>query len=404
MKWLINIIKKNSAIKKVLIYIIGKFSWMYMYIINKISGIDRKKIVFISFKGKSYSDNPRAISEKLREINNEIDIVWLFNDPILKKNIVPDYVRCVKNNSIQSLKELATSRFWVDNFTKNTKVYKSKEQIYIQTWHGDRGFKKVLHDSNFAPEDYYLQESDICDLAIAGSTYGKMQYNSAFKYYGDISIKGYPRNDILIENNEEKVFKIKKKLNIKKNYNIVLYAPTLRRKSAECNNSQEIGEINLIECLSELKNKTGNEWICLTRAHSAVRGLEGIPESDGIIDVSSYEEMSELLLISDMLITDYSSSAGDFALLKRPIILFQNDREDYIEKDRTFYFDIDESPFKVAMNQFELIQIIKNITFEDTVINCKEILEFYGTNETGKASEEVSKFIISNMEGTENEG
>lgn len=108
--------------------------------------------------------------------------------------------------------------------------------------------------------------------------------------------------------------------------------------------------------------------------------------------------MSELLLITDMLITDYSSSEGDFALLNRPFILFQNDREDYLEKDRTFYFDIDKSPFKVVMNQFELISFVKNLDYFDAEENCKEILKFYGSYETGKASDAVGDYIISNIE------
>ena len=108
--------------------------------------------------------------------------------------------------------------------------------------------------------------------------------------------------------------------------------------------------------------------------------------------------MSELLLISDILITDYSTCAGDFALLNRPVILYQSDREEYIEKDRTFYFDIDKSPFIVAMNQSELISFIKNINTFDAKKNCEEILRFYGSCETGKASEAVVNYIISKIE------
>lgn len=397
MQWLIRGIKNRPKLKKMFLPIIGTVMKSYMFLVNKIIGVNGNKIVFISFGGKSYSDNPRAISEKLHEMYPEFEIVWLFNNPEEKQKVVPNYIRCVKKRSYRALKELATAKFWVDNFCKPLYTYKNKKQIYIQTWHGDRAFKKVLHDSTFVPQNYKLAESTICDLAVSGSEYANMQYKSAFKYFGEILQIGYPRNDILVRNNKDSANIIKKSLDIKPTTRILLYAPTLRREASANKSNQYIGEIDLTEALSALEEKTNEQWICLARAHSAVPGLSGIPDNEKFINVSSYEDMSDLLLISDMLVTDYSSSAGDFALLERPIILFQNDREEYLKKDRTFYFDIDESPFVVAMNQVKLIEIIKNMNMDAIPQNCKDILKFYGTNETGKSSEAVVNYIISNI-------
>ncbi|KAA6326554.1 CDP-glycerol:poly(glycerophosphate) glycerophosphotransferase [termite gut metagenome] len=112
------------------------------------------------------------------------------------------------------------------------------------------------------------------------------------------------------------------------------------------------------------------------------------------MDVSSYEDMSDLLLISDMLITDYSSSAGDFALLNKPIILYQEDREAYVKEDRTFYFDIDKSPYWVVKNQEELFSKNNNFTDEDVKINCKKVLDFYVTNESGESSGKIIEYMM----------
>ncbi len=94
---------------------------------------------------------------------------------------------------------------------------------------------------------------------------------------------------------------------------------------------------------------TGKEWVMLVRAHAASSGLKGFQDNPSVYDVTGYEDMADLLLISDILITDYSTSiGGDYALMKRPCFLFQDDYEDYVKYDRTFYFDIHSSPYLIA--------------------------------------------------------
>jgi CDP-glycerol glycerophosphotransferase len=388
-------IKKNKKIKKYILGIIGIFKKVYMVFCNKIFGIDNRKALFISFGGKSYSDNPRAISEKLHEMCPDFNIVWLFNNPEEKIRIVPEYVKCVKNNSLDALKELATAKFWIDNFPKPLYVYKGKNQIYIQTWHGDRGFKRILYDA--WPEGrrpYPLIERDICNLAVSGSKYGENKFRSAFKYEANILQKGTPRNDILMKNNQIQAKNIKTFLGIGKNIKILLFAPTLRKEAVSEKIEQNVSNIDFEKVINILEEKTSKKWICLSRAHSAVKGLRGIPKTSKFIDVTDYEEMGDLLLISDVLITDYSSSAGDFVLLKRPVILYQPDREEYIKEDRTFYFDIDKSPYLTVSSNEDLYRLVKDIKSKEIKKNCSDILDFYGTYETGKASDYVVEYIL----------
>jgi CDP-glycerol glycerophosphotransferase len=280
-------------------------------------------------------------------------------------------------------------------------MYKSKKQVYVQTWHGDRGFKKVLRDSSFNSQDTYI-ESKICDLAISGSDYGDRVYRSAFEYNGQILKVGSPRNDILINGDGAKLEKIKRDFGIDGKTKILLYAPTLRRQAANQNELQSAGEIDLQVVINTLQEKTKEEWCCLVRAHSAVKGLAGIATSNKIHDVTSYEDMSDLLLVSDFLITDYSSSAGDFALLNKPIVLFQADRDQYLIYDRAFYFDIDKSPYMVVRSQEELEQLIEKLDWSSVQKNCKDILNFYGTYETGEASQKVLDYILNNLKLSQN--
>lgn len=368
-----------------------------MFYYNKRNTIDGNKVVFVSFNGKSYSDNPKAISEKLHDLRPQTDIVWIFENPEEKNGIVPDYVRMVKMKTLSMLYELATAQVWVDNFDKPLYTYKGKNQYYIQTWHGDRGFKKTRYDSTFIGPKYRLIEKDICDLGIAGSDNAERVYKSAFRYEGEILKVGTPRNDCLVNPDMDRCHEIKVELGIKPETNIVLYAPTLRRQASAEGTLQEIQAINLTDLVSVLEEESHENWVCIVRGHISVAGLTGFETNDKIIDLSHYEDMADILLISDMYISDYSSSAGDFVLKNKPVILYQNDREMYLEKDRTFYFDIDKSPYLVALNQKELIEkvrFLKTINIEE---NCKEILEFYGANETGHSAEAVSKIIIERL-------
>ncbi len=368
---------------------------IYMYACRMLSGMKKNRVIMSSFSGKSYSDNPRAVSEKLHELAPDIKQVWLFTEPKRKQQIVPEYIKCVDCRKIgRYYYELASAKAFLSNFGLPY-LPKSKRQLFIQTWHGDKAFKTVLHDSPDAPYNRVLGEQipGYCDYAIAGSEYGKRQYRSAFRYEGEVLMCGTPRNDKLVANDTLLASTIKEKLELGKDVKVLLYAPTLRREASEARKKQDIRQLDLSATLSKLEQRDGCKWICLLRAHPAMVGLNVEGEDSRIIDVSSYEDMADLLLISDMLITDYSSCAGDFALTGRPIILFQADRQEYLEKDRTFYFNMEDSPYFIAESQEGLEAILSDMTEEKAKENCKKILEFYGDCETGHAAETVAKII-----------
>lgn len=393
-------IKAMPFIRYVAKNIIGFIKRSYMLFCNKVYGINEKQVIFISFRGRSYSDNPKAISEKLHMVAPDINIIWLFKDPIKKKKLVPDYITCIKANTLGSLKALATSKVWVDNFSKPLYTYKSKDQVYIQTWHGDRAFKKILYDAwPDGNRPTPLIENKICDVIVTGSKFAEKMYMSAFKYDGEYLKVGSPRNDVLIDEEEKRINCIKSMLDINLDNKIVLYAPTFRRKAAKEKENQNIVDIDLQKVIKKLNAVTGNNWICMTRAHSAVAGLKGLPISNEIIDVTEYEDMADLLLIADLLITDYSSSATDFILTKKPTILYQGDYQDYVRYDRTFYYDFKDIGFLIAYSQEELHEIIEMVFKEDTMVRNKQIQEFYKTYESGMASTKVAEYILEQLNG-----
>ncbi len=362
----------------------------YIWYWSNISGVKKNRVVFMSFNGNSYSDNPKAISEALHEACPDIEIVWVFADPG-KKKIVPSYVKTVDMASTVAYnKALYTCRVFVTNFLM-PKIKKQKNQFFIQTWHGDRAFKKVLLDATHPHVNE--QEDGYCDLAVAGSDYGERQYRSAFAYRGRVLKIGTPRDDRYIAPNAEEIKTLREKIGVPMGKKILLYAPTLRDRATHEGKKQQAQDVDIYRALDALNKKYNEEWVCLVRAHPNVIGLSGIELSDRVFDVSSHEDMSDLLLISDMLITDYSSCAGDFALLNRPIVLYQSDINDYLENTRQLYFDVRESPYYIAGNQDELEAFIAGFTEENICENCKAILDFYGTHESGNASAELAKII-----------
>lgn len=363
------------------------YQWFY----SNIVGIKKNKVIFLSFNGKSYSDNPRSISEAVHEVCPEAEIVWLFLKPQEKAEIVPSYVR-IANASSRSeyFKEICTCKVLVTNFLL-PKIKKSKKQFFIQTWHGDRAFKKVLLDATYP--HVWEQEEGYCNLAIAGSDYGERQYRSAFAYTGKVLKIGTPRDDRYLSPNENEMKTIREKIGVSNDIGLVLYAPTLRDSARDARQLQNKQSIDIAQTLDALEKKYGRPWKCLVRAHPGVIGLAGFEYSDKLINVSDYEDMSDLLLVSDMLITDYSSCAGDFALLGRPLVLYQSDIKEYCKNTRQLYFDVRESPYFIAENQTELTELIGSFTDQRVKENCKAILDFYGTHEYGASAVEVAKII-----------
>ena len=362
-----------------------------------IHGVDLHAALFTSYGGETYSDNPRAVSEALHRAAPDWKIYWVLDFEKHKQHLpIPDYVRVIKLQDKRAFfRAVATCGTWVTNFCFPD-IPKGNKQFFIQTWHGDRAFKKILYDSPFADGSMSVPEAidGFCDLAVAGSDYGEMQYRSAFHYRGKILKLGTPRNDALVSGSKERAAEVRRYLGLQDNCRYLLYAPTLRRKNQYAYSAQPVGEIDLDRILDVLQKRDGLEWKCLLRGHPAVRGLTGVEQSSRFIDVSGYDDMTDLLLSADMLITDYSSCAGDFALLHRPIILYQQDREVYMATDRNFYFDMKDSPYRIAESQAELEAIAAAFTEEEAWENCDAILRFYTTTECGHASEELARIIL----------
>ena len=359
-----------------------------------LKGIDPDKVVFSSFRSTTYSDNPRVISEKLHEMYPQAEIVWLFREPEKKRAVVPDYVRIVNASSLQAYTELATARVWVDNFAKRTYLHLNREkQVYLNTWHGDRAFKKIGYD--VVNKRHYRLEQD-CHAMIAGSTFGEKMMRSAFGFKGDIIFEGSPRDDRLVNYDPAAAAEIRRKLGVSEDVGLLLYAPTFRDTIAD--SAAQNATMDLKRTIKALEKKTGKKWLCLFRAHYLqLKGLNLDEDKDILLDMTRYEDMTELLMIADALLTDYSSCAMDYCLLGRPIYLFQSDIEEYTTKDREMYFEMKDTPFFSVQDQDALEALIDRVGEEEARENGRQICEYFGFRETGCATEAVCEYLIERL-------
>lgn len=368
----------------------------YMFLCYITRPRKEKSVFFASFRGQ-YSDNPRAISESLHRMAPEVKIVWLVK-PQFKK-YVPDYVTVVPPASRLALKAQARANAWVLNYVNQKHIgdYKGRDIFYIQTWHGDRGLKAIGYLSeNSKSKKFSGYDLDRCNLIVAGSDYGVKKARQGLRYEGEVIVEGMPRNDKLVNENQKQNEKnrIRESLGIGSNVKVMLYAPTFRdeKHSQQC-------AIDIAASVASLESN-GEKWICLTRSHSLSKGISLGQRDAGVpcLDVTGYPDMADLLLMADLLITDYSSSAGDFILTGKPLVLAHFDRDDYYKTQRrSLWVNPEEAGYLVAKNQDELNQILSTLYSYDHQAIAAKINHFYGTHETGHSSEAVAHRILNHL-------
>ena len=346
--------------------------------------IKKNKIFILSYYGSQYGCSPKYISEYLVENypRHKFDIVWAFNDVNSKKNI--DGIRTVKTMSLKYFYELCTSKVVITNFRTTDLFIKRKNQYYIQTWHSSLRLKQIEKDVESTLEPHYIEmaksDSKKCDLLLSGCRFSTEIFRRAFWYDGEIFECGTPRNDIFFRKCPIKD-EIKDKLNIDRNKKIILYAPTFRK-----NEGLEVYNVDYKKIIEAAKERFSGEWIVLVKLHPhLISESSKLVVGENVVDVTKYDDIQELLSVSDMLISDYSSLIFDFALTNRPCFLYTPDLDRYISNDRGLYFDIEELPFVVTKNNDELFRAIINF---NNKIYASEINDFsrnIGSFENGTA-------------------
>jgi CDP-glycerol glycerophosphotransferase len=349
--------------------------------------IKNYKIFLYSYYGAQYGDNPKYISEYIKENDQQgtYDIVWAFTD--LESTQHLSNIRKVKVMTLRYFYELCTSKIIITNFRTTDYFVKRKNQYYIQTWHSSLRLKQIEKDAEAALPPHYVEmakrDSKKCDLLLSGCRYSTEIFKRAFWYKGEIFESGIPRNDVLLRGNKDKVKAIKDKLNLSANTKVLLYAPTFRK-----DHRLDVYDLDYEPMLKAAQKKFGGNWVVLVKLHPHLLSKSNqMVQQKNVIDVTDYNDIQELLLIADILISDYSSLMFDYSLTKRPCFLYVPDVKQYLEKERNFYFNLEELPYKSAISNNDLLREIEQFDEIQYKQEVQTFLNKVGSYENGNSSE-----------------
>lgn len=359
-----------------------------LFYIFRLLPINQSKVVFMNIWG--FGDNTKYIAEELIKIRDNIDIIYITNNP--KSANSNSQIKLLKTNSLSAIYALATAKVWVETNRKEGYIRKRKGQYYIQTWHGGLPLKKIEGDcEEFLGEDYIKRakwDSSITDLYISNGKFCTQMYKRAFWYSGKILEYGMPRNDILFSRSLERVKSTRKSFGINENVSIAIYAPTYRESGNTGAYLKDITKLHDVLCES-----TGREVAIIIRLHPLRAADNNIYEYNNfILNGSKSRDMYELMEAADYLITDYSNTMFEFAMMKKPVFLYAKDIEEY-EKDRGLYFSQNEIPFPVAKEEEKLWENIKGFNITSYLEETERFLLKAGVRETGMASYKTALYI-----------
>ena len=316
--------------------------------------IRENRIFFSAYSGKNYSCNPKYIAQELlKDPQMPYEMIWAFTEPQRYTDLDPR-IRRVRFKSLPYLYYLLTSRVVVDNVESWSILPKRRGQLIINTWHGGGAYKGVglkRLDTDAQLDRNMLNKHKRVDLYLSSSKcFTKMTLRDSFGYQGEVLECGMPRNDLLVKGGAEKAAQVREKLSLDPSWKLALYAPTFR---ADTDYRFELDAKGTLEALTR---RFGGTWKLLYRAHYYL-GKENYRAED-VIDVTAYDDMQELLLISDVLITDYSSSIWDFSLTEKPAFLFTPDLDAYAG-ERDFYTPIDTWPYPYSKDREGFVRLIE---------------------------------------------
>ena len=363
---------------------------------------NNRLVIFESFLGKQYSDNPRAIYEYLQKYFPEYKLFWSVD----KKSefLFEKYpVTSIRRFSFKWLYLMNRSKYWISNSRLPLWIPKPRNTIYIQTWHGTPLKKLGIDiDEVYMPDTNtkkykinFIKEASKWDYLISPNTFSTEIFKTAFQFNKKILETGYPRNDYLVNfNTNEEINRIKTKANLSLEKKIILYAPTWR-------DNQFYGKgrykFDIPMDLARMKEQLADEYVVLLRMHYLIAeniNLEGL--EDFVFDFSQYEDIRELYVISDVLITDYSSVFFDYAILKRPIYFYTYDLEEYRDTLRGFYLNFEEkAPGPIVKTTEDLLKHIHSVSQYDYQ-PLEEFHEQFCSLEDGKASQRVVEQVFIN--------
>ncbi len=324
----------------------------------------RDSVVFVSWKGKQCGDNPLAIAEELRRRGDDREHIWAVGDYSVP---APDGSRTVLTGTEDYFEALARSAYLIANDDMGGTYHKRDGQVYVQTWHGTP-LKRIGFDidqpqfiSGMRYFDVLAEDVARWDLLLSPNPFSTQVMRRAFRYDGEILESGYPRNDVLHSGGAGRLAAdVRRRIGLPEGKRVVLYAPTWRDNQYYASGRYRFDlRLDLERAWREL----GDDHVFLVRGHHHMaEDVPAGPRPGFAINVTGYPDISQLFLVSDVLVTDYSSVMFDFAPTGKPMIFYAYDLEQYRDHLRGFYFDFEaEAPGPVLATSGEVVSAIADI-------------------------------------------
>ncbi len=373
--------------------------------VSKHTGIQNNKIVVMSITD-SYNCNSKYICEEIIKRQLPYEITWLV-DKTTDISAFPKEIKTVYKNSVEAMEEVYSAKLWLDNGVCFSERFEKKpEQFHIQTMHGSLGIKRLdnsilARNKTRRGRNIIRRESANTDYVLTNSQFEEDVFHSVFWKNVPMLRYGHARTDVLFETDEQKRAAIRKVLleryNIPLNKKIVLYAPTHRRGL-----TIEDLSIDYLDFVNALKKKYGDEYVVLLRIHKKTKdillnNIEWTKElSEVLFDVTDYPDIQELMLVTDIGVTDYSSWIYDFVNTRRPGYIFATDLERY-NNVTGLYYPLEETPFPVCKSHKELVENVLNFDNDDYLQKVEDFLTEKQAVDDGHSAERAVDLIVKLM-------
>ncbi len=377
-----------------------KLYYRLMKLYNKfnMASIDKEMVFIESNVGKYFSDSPSLIFEELYKQHPNLKYKLVINNLEFEPR---ENVEVISRLSLKYFYYLARAKFIINNQNFPNYCRFKKNQIYIQTWHGTP-LKQMLNDivQVVGRNDSYLDDINRAtqkwDYLLSESPYTTRCFASAFKHSATVLETGFPRSDILYDcDAKELAIKEFKENVVDTDKKIILLAPTFREFARKTRNKYYHDlEIDF----DKLADKLADDYIIVYKPHILL-GTNIYCETEGFVYTLMDYDIDHLYLVSDIVITDYSSVMFDFGKISTKVILHVPDLELYSKHIRGLYLELEDLPYPKSTNTDDILNIILNEGFSDKKI--EDVLDEFKYYSKGDAAFKVVQFIngLLNVEG-----
>lgn len=357
--------------------------------------VNGRRIFCSASGGEQYAGNVKCVSEYLQDhYGGRVELVWGFKRPGAFKDIPG--IKPVRYYSPAWFYHALTAAVIITDVANARAYPKRKQQFFLDTWHGGGAYKRVGYigtqctDAERRSAEKSVRKIDLC--LSSSRLFTQYMLHGDLGFTEEILNCGMPRNDIFFSarRREQAAKKVRQALGLEGF--VALYAPTYRGET--CWNYQIDYHFPYQDVLAALQERTGGPVTLLKRAHVGCTMADSSPAE--VPDVSDWPDMEELLCAADMLITDYSSSIWDYALMGKPCLLYVKDLEAYV-RERGICTPVERWPGVMCRSDEELVRAIRTLDEDACREKAREHLRQYGSYETGTATEQVCKRIMTHI-------